>query len=364
MSPRIQILKDFYRGRRVALTGHTGLKGSWLALWLHDMGAEVLGIALPPESELSLFSACHLDRLMASHLVDIRDLPAMQDMLARFKPEVVFHLAAQAIVGLGYEDPRSTFETNVLGTVNVLECVRRLPSVKAVVLASSDKCYRNVEQMWGYREIDPLGGDDPYSASKAAAEMAIHAYDVAYFRQTTPPSTASVASVRAGNVVGGGDWSKFRLVPDCIRSLREGRKIVLRNPTSTRPWQFVLDPLAGYLELARRLATEGHRFAGAWNFGPPVDTATSVAETAKLVIAAWGGGEIELADKPLFAEHRTLQLDCTKARLDIGWRPNLDLPATIEYTTDWYRRQFDGRDGDMLQASREQIAAFEELNQS
>jgi CDP-glucose 4,6-dehydratase len=349
-------LMDFYRGKRVALTGHTGLKGSWLALWLHKMGAQVLGLALPPESELGIFRACHLDRLIDSEMVDIRDFEALHRTLARFEPELVFHLAAQAIVGIGYEDPRSTFETNVLGTVNVLDSVRRLPSVSSGVFVSSDKCYENVEQIWGYREIDRLGGTDPYGASKAAAEVAIHAFDQSFFRT---PSSPWIASVRAGNVLGGGDWSRFRLVPDCIRALREKKTIELRNPRATRPWQFVLEPLLGYLETGLRLATEGEKFAGAWNFGPAIDSTATVERGARQVVSCWGSGEVKIVPNIPFPEHTSLQLDCTKAQLLLGWRPTLDFLRTMELTTSWYRRQFDSGDGDMLKFTVDQIEQFE-----
>jgi len=253
-------LASFYRGRRVLLTGHTGLKGSWLALWLRKLGATVIGVALPPVSPLSIFSAAALgnDDHIQNHFCDVRDLEKLKQIFAEARPEIVFHLAAQAIVGTAYRDPVATFMINVMGTANMLEAMRTQPGVAAAVMITSDKCYENVEQIWGYREHDRLGGADPYSASKAGAEIAISTFTRSYFLE---PGTTNIASARAGNVVGGGDWSEFRLIPDCIRSLRQGAPIVLRNPQSTRPWQFVLEPLAGYLLLGKRLAEEGRRSA-------------------------------------------------------------------------------------------------------
>lgn len=352
-----EALHGFFNGKRTLITGHTGLKGSWLTLWLNRMGAKTLGVALPPESPLSNFSA---NRMEGENSVfqDIRQRSALQQVFDEFKPEVVFHLAAQAIVGIAYEDPVTTIETNVIGTANVLECIRRHKSIVSAVIITSDKCYANVEQIWGYRETDRLGGDDPYSASKACAEIVVTTYLKSYLASEGSPA---IASARAGNVIGGGDWSRFRLVPDCIRSLREGVPIRLRNPGATRPWQFVLDPLSGYLLLAMRLATEGRKLSGAWNFGPPVNNNNTVEKGARELVRCWGGGELQFEPSSLFHENVSLQLDCTKAREYLKWHTVLDFTQTMEFTAAWYKKQHQTQDGAMLDFSYRQIEEFEKL---
>ena len=354
-----EALAAFYRGRRVLVTGHTGFKGAWLAFWLRKMGATVVGVALPPASPLNMFNASHLkvtEGRFRDRFCDVRDLNAIKAVFAEADPEIVFHLAAQAIVGTAYKDPISTFETNVIGTANILECMRTRPGVAAAVMITSDKCYENVEQIWGYREHDLLGGADPYSASKAAAEIAISSYSRSYFAQA---GTTNVASTRAGNVVGGGDWSDFRLVPDCIRSLRSDSPIVLRNPQATRPWQFVLDPLAGYLMLGKRLCEEGKEFQGAWNFGPPVDNTNTVERGARAIVDAWGGGTIEIQPGGQFHESQLLALDCTKARRYLGWRPMFGFAETMRITAQWFKHQHSVADGRMDGFSLEQLDQFE-----
>lgn len=351
-----QALRDFYRNKRVLVTGHTGFKGSWLALWLSRLGAHVSGIALPADSELGSFHANAMAGLMESELLDVRDRERLTSTFARMRPEIVFHLAAQAIVGRSYEDPAATFDTNVVGSVNILECVRSIESVHAAVMITSDKCYENVEQIWGYRESDRLGGDDPYSASKACAEVAIHSYLRSFLARDPAPR---VASARAGNVIGGGDWASFRLIPDCIRSLRKGMTIQIRNPLATRPWQFVLEPLAGYLALGMHLI-RSREFTGAWNFGPAVDAANTVERGTREVIRHWGGGELEVVANT-FHESTALQLDCTKAHHRLGWRTVLDFPETMEWTTAWYKHQHTTGDGSMREFSYAQIERFERL---
>ncbi len=351
-----QSLKEFYRGKRVLVTGHTGLKGSWLALWLARMGAHVYGVALPPPSPLSGYTANGTDRLIDSSLFDVRDRQALLALFERARPEIVFHLAAQAIVGLSYDNPAETFEVNVQGSVNVLDCVRATPGVRVAVMITSDKCYENVEQIWGYRETDRVGGDDPYSASKAATEVAIQAYARSFFKADP---AARIASARAGNVIGGGDWSAFRLIPDCIRALRADESIRIRNPRATRPWQFVLEPLAGYLTLAMRL--HGSRdYCGAWNFGPAVDTANTVERGAREVVREWGRGTLEVVPNTIH-ENTALQLDCTKALHHLHWRTVLDFVDTMKWTTAWYKHQAVSGDGAMHDYSVEQIAQFERL---
>ena len=350
-------LTSFYRGRRVLITGHTGFKGSWLTLWLRKMGAKTVGVALPPVSPLSLFCSAQLAS-PEDRVCDVRDLAALRAIFDETQPEVVFHLAAQAIVGLAYRDPVGTFGTNVMGSAHVLECVRSQPSVAAAVMITSDKCYENVEQIWGYREDDRLGGSDPYSASKAAAEIVIASLTRSFFQEARTPN---VASARAGNVVGGGDWSEFRLIPDCVRSLRAGTPIPLRNPQATRPWQFVLEPLAGYLLLGMRLVEGGKAFQGAWNFGPPGDNTKTVEVGAQAVIDTWGEGSIERlpASAAPFHENQLLQLDSTKARRRLGWHSVLDFAGTMAATTQWYKHQHIGRDPSMRDYSLNQLEAFE-----
>lgn len=351
-------LGTFYKNKRVLVTGHTGFKGSWLMLWLDTMGARTCGVGLAPTSPLSGFTANRLGE-KGTDFTDIRDRSALAAVFGRFKPEIVLHLAAQALVGESYEDPRTTFETNVLGTVNVLECVRSHASVVAAVVVTSDKCYANVEQIWGYREPDQLGGDDPYSASKAATEIATAAYIKSFF---AADGTATVASARAGNVVGGGDWSRWRLVPDCVRSLRDNVPIPIRHPDFTRPWQFVLDSLSGYLILAARLATEGKRFAGAWNFGPLVHDRRTVEATVRALISRWGGPGVEIdISEATFHESRSLLLDSAKAREFLRWQTVVDFDLMMDLTAAWYKQQFECGDGDMRDFSCRQIAQFEQL---
>ena len=351
-----EVLTSFYRGRRVLVTGHTGLKGSWLLLWLRRMGAETTGVALPATSPLSMFSASELAS-SADSFCDVRDISALRRIFQETKPEIVFHLAAQAIVGVGYRDPIATFQTNVLGTANILECVRSQRGVVAGVMVTSDKCYENVEQIRGYREDDRLGGRDPYSASKAAAEIVIGSYNHSYFADAGTPN---IASARAGNVVGGGDWSEFRLIPDCIRSLRSKAPISLRRPDATRPWQFVLEPLAGYLMLAERLAKDGKAFQGAWNFGPRADNTSTVERSARAVVEAWGTGSIEHLPAPPFHESMSLQLDCTKAIRHLHWRSIIGFAETMQLTAEWYKDQATKGDGSMREFSIQQLRNFEQ----
>jgi CDP-glucose 4,6-dehydratase len=349
-------LNAFYRGRRVLVTGHTGFKGAWLTLWLRRMGATVGGVSLPPSAPLGIFNAAELGS-KDDAFIDVRDLPRLEQAFAAFKPDLVFHLAAQAIVGTGYSQPVDTFDVNVMGTVNVLECMRRLGTVAAGVMVTSDKCYENFEQIWGYREHDHLGGADPYSASKGAAEIVVSSYSRSFFGKE---GTAHIASARAGNVVGGGDWSELRLIPDCVRSLRTKAAIELRNPQATRPWQFVLEPLAGYLLLGKRLVEGGKQVQGPWNFGPLVDNTSTVERGARAVIERWGEGDIQLLPTPPFKESMLLQLDSTKARRYLGWRPVLDFASTMQLTTDWYKHQHAIADASMRDYSLRQLGEYEQ----
>ena len=342
-------------GRRVLLTGHTGFKGGWLALWLKRLGADVVGIALPPLPGPSLFEALGVDTLLDSRLGDIGDPASFATALAGFDAELVLHLAAQPIVRRSIADPVETFRTNVLGTAVVLDAARRMPSLRGIVVVTSDKCYDNQEWAWGYRETDPMGGADPYSASKGCTELVAAAYRKTYFAD---PAGPQLATVRAGNVIGGGDWATDRLVPDIVRAGLAGEPVLIRNPGSTRPWQHVLDALAGYLTVAARLL-DGDRVAEAWNFGPDADGVADVREVARTVVEAWGPGHPDFlfGDGSGPREAGALALDSAKARARLGWRPRLDLRGAVGFTVDWYRAWAAGRT-DMLAFSHAQIAAF------
>ncbi len=343
-----------FSGRRVLVTGHTGFKGSWLSIWLLQLGATVKGIALPPRSDEGNFVLARLEDRMDSSIADVREPDAVMAEVSAFAPEVVFHLAAQAIVRDSYDVPVETFDTNVMGSVHVLDALRSVPAARAIVMITSDKCYENVETTRGYREDDRLGGHDPYSASKAAAELAVAAYRRSFFG---PGRGVGVATTRAGNVVGGGDWARDRIVPDAIRALKAGEPIPVRNPGHVRPWQHVLEPLSGYLSLARHLLEGPDAFSEAFNFGPGPAALRPVRELVGAVVQEWGSGRWADASDPA-APHEAglLVLDATKARERLGWRPAYDFPATVAATVDWYRR-YDTED--VYALGCEQIAAYE-----
>lgn len=326
----------FYSGKTVLVTGHTGFKGSWLSRWLTLMGSRVVGLSLEPEQQPNLFELAKLAEGMTSVIGDICDVGTLRRVIEDHRPEIVFHMAAQSLVRRSYREPVLTYETNVMGTVNLLEACRSAPSVRSVVVVTSDKCYENNEWPWGYREIDPLGGADPYSSSKACAEIVTAAYRRSFF---SAQGSAGVASVRAGNVIGGGDWAEDRIVPDIVRGAKLGSEVVIRNPASTRPWQHVLEPLSGYLLVARRLHEQPSNHAEAWNFGPNPDDWLSVGELAKRFVAALGRGRLSLSVPQPGAPHeaRLLALDCSKARTRLGWRPRLDFDSALRLTADWYR---------------------------
>jgi CDP-glucose 4,6-dehydratase len=329
---------DFWRGRRVLLTGHTGFKGAWTALLLHRLGAEICGLALPPDDDRGLFVVAGVANDVAHHLGDINELADVIHLMARFRPEIVLHMAAQSLVRRSYAAPVDTFMTNVMGTVHVLEAARQTDSIRAVVVVTSDKCYENTGLDRGYLEADRLGGADPYSSSKACAELVTASYRRSYFADASAPK---VASVRAGNVIGGGDWSADRLVPDAINAFRGNTALQIRNPNSVRPWQHVLDPVLGYLVLAERLASGSELFAQAWNFGPEPASEVTVGEVVDHLVRRWGptanwrrdGGE-----HPHEAAY--LRLDSSHARSKLGWRPQLSLEQSLDMTVEWYR-QFD-----------------------
>ena len=350
-----------WRGRRVFVTGHTGFKGGWLAHWLAYRGATVRGYALEPSTQPNMFTAAAVGSVVEDVRGDTRDYPSLERALKEFRPEVVFHLAAQPLVRRSYDDPLLTFSTNVMGTVNLLEAVRKTPSVRAVVCITTDKVYRNQEWEWPYRETDALGGFDPYSSSKACAEIAAASYRSSFF----PPERLSehgvaVATVRAGNVIGGGDWSKDRLIPDLIRGFQAGEPILIRRPRATRPWQHVLEPLSGYMLLAERMLEQPERFATAFNFGPADEDAWPVERIANKLVDLWGEGAKWVRDE---AEHvhedHALRLDASRARLELGWRPRLRIESALEWSMHWYRNWKQGED--MQRFTLKQIADYERL---
>ncbi len=344
--------RDFWKGRRVFLTGHTGFKGGWLAAWLHELGSDVVGYGLEPETRPSFFDRCGLAGRIRSIVGDIREGATLRRAITEAKPDVVFHLAAQAIVRRSLHDPLGTISTNVLGTANVLEAVRSVSSVRAVVVVTSDKCYQPIPAPHGFREDDPLGGDDPYSASKACAELLTHAY------RKSCLSGIGVATVRAGNVIGGGDWAEDRIVPDAVRAFGTGEVLRVRNPGAVRPWQHVLDPLSGYLILAERLAGGADRWGGAWNFGPSGDSVT-VAELVNRIALQWGGGRWEAIHDPR-GHHETpnLSLDSGKSVHGLGWRPRLPIDEALRLTVRWYREAL-ARSREMFDYSLSQIRDFQ-----
>ena len=353
---RVSLDPAFWAGKRVLLTGHTGFKGSWLALWLQRLGAEVTGLALAPDTQPNLFTLAVADG-MASQIVDVRDRAAVQACFAASRPEIVLHLAAQALVRPSYADPVGTYATNVMGTVHVLESARTTASVRAIVVVTSDKAYENREWPWAYRETEAMGGYDPYSNSKGCAELVVSAYRRSFFAQ----SGVQVASARAGNVIGGGDWSVDRLIPDIVRAFEHGQSVEIRSPGAVRPWQHVLEPLAGYLTLAERLhGDDGAAFTEAWNFGPTDEDCRSVSHVIDQVTTYWGGdARWHRSETPQPHEANFLKVDSSKARARLGWDRRLRLADALAWTTDWYRAQ--GRGASARDLTLAQIETYEQL---
>lgn len=348
--------ETFWHGKRVFITGHTGFKGSWLSLWLQDMGADVKGFSLAPPTEPSLFSEANIEDGMTSQIGDIRDYPRLLESIVSFKPEVVFHLAAQPLVRLSYRSPLETYSTNVIGTANLLEAVRECGNVRAVVNITSDKCYENREWFWPYRESEPMGGHDPYSSSKGCAELVTAAYRRSYFVD----SGVGLGSARAGNVIGGGDWAEDRLVPDVLRSLAEHRIVKIRNPDAVRPWQHVLEPIAGYLQLANCLWHEPQKFAGGWNFGPREEDARPVRWVVEYLCEVWAENsvwEIDYAGGP--HEARFLMLDTSKAKHELGWKPVWSLEEALTRVVEWQKQWL--HKGNVRQACLKQIRDYSEV---
>jgi CDP-glucose 4,6-dehydratase len=350
---------DFWRGRRVFLTGHTGFKGAWLSIWLHRLGAQLGGYSLPPPTEPSIFQAVGIKDLVKTTYGDVRDAACLGAAMQKAEPEIVFHLAAQSLVRHSYRDPVGTYASNVMGTVHLLEAVRACKSVRAAVIVTSDKCYENREWIWGYREEDALGGYDPYSNSKGCAELITSAYRHSYFNpQQCQERGVALASARAGNVIGGGDWAEDRLVPDFIRAIVAGQPLYVRSPHAIRPWQHVLEPLSGYIALAERLITEGPAVAEGWNFGPNDHDAKPVSWLVEKLVGLWGGDSSWYLDKTINPhEAHYLKLDISKARMRLHWEPRWALAEALGRTVDWYRAHLAGQD--MQKISLDQIEAYE-----
>lgn len=332
-------LVNFFKDRRVLITGHTGFKGVWLSLWLHKLGAHVIGYALKPPTEPNLFEICKLKDKIVSIYGDVRDLESLKEVFEEHRPEIVFHMAAQSLVRYSYREPVETYETNVMGTVNVLEACRKAPSVCAVVNVTSDKCYENSDGVRNFYEDDPMGGYDPYSSSKGCAELVTTAYIKSYFNPDRYAEHGkALASVRAGNVIGGGDWAEDRLIPDCVRAFIKNKPVVIRYPDAVRPWQHVLEPLYGYLLLAQNLYQDGPAFAGGWNFGPNDEDAKPVRWVIEKVTEIWGSNALWMLDKSNHPyESRCLRLDCSKAKARLGWHPQWDLNSALKMTVEWYK---------------------------
>lgn len=338
----IDIFKDFYRGKKVLVTGHTGFKGSWLSIWLHELGANVVGVALEPLSDKDNFVLSDIgSKIMADIRADIRDGQRMKDIFVEFQPEIVFHLAAQPLVRLSYEQPVDTYEVNMMGTIHVMEAIRSTKSVKVGVMITTDKCYENQEQLQGYKETDSFGGYDPYSSSKGACEIAIQSWRRSFFNPEDygKKHTVSLASVRAGNVIGGGDWAKDRIIPDCIRALEEGKVIEIRSPKAVRPWEHVLEPLSGYMLLAQKMWNNPTGYCEGWNFGPEDESVSTVWEVATVLLKNFGFGELKISSNPnVVHEANLLMLDINKAKTRLGWQPRLNMEQCVALVADWYKR--------------------------
>ena len=337
----------FWKGKRVFLTGHTGFKGSWLSLWLQSMGAEVTGFALNPPTNPSLFDVANVGDSMRSVIGDVRDLNLLQKTMQDADPEIVIHMAAQPLVRYSYINPVETYATNVMGSVHLLEAVRHTKSVKALVNVTSDKCYDNKEWVWGYREDEAMGGFDPYSNSKGCAELVTAAYRSSFFNPAEyARHGVAIASARAGNVIGGGDWAGDRLIPDFIRAIVAGETVVIRSPNAIRPWQHVLEPLSGYLVLAEKLYAQGNQFAEAWNFGPSDGDAKSVEWIINELVTNWGNDASFKVDASAANLHEAhlLKLDCSKARMNLGWKPQWDATETIKRICAWHKAHLNRQD--------------------
>ncbi len=347
------MFKNAYQGKTVLLTGHTGFKGGWMALWLKHLGANVIGYSIDAPSEPNLFEKAQIEKEVTHVHGDIRDQDALDQVFAKYQPEIVFHLAAQPLVRLSYDEPDMTFETNVMGSLRVFEAIRKSKSTKVLVNVTSDKCYENREWVWGYRESDAMGGYDPYSASKGCAELLFSSYQRSYFPVAEHGDSHQVAtaSVRAGNVIGGGDWGKDRLIPDCFRALSKDETIVIRSPSAIRPWQHVMEPLSGYLTVGAKLIEDAKKYSGGWNFGPVSGDDWNVEAIVQKICGLWGNGNYHVDGSRQPHEAHWLKLDCSKANIELNWTPKYSVADALDVTTAWYRRYYDG-------ASSEEMCAF------
>ena len=355
-------LKEFYKNKKVFITGHTGFKGTWLSLWLKIMGAEVCGFSLDPPGDINFFELSKMSQDILSLYGDVRDLNALKKAVLDFKPDIIIHMAAQSLVKHSYEDPVKTYSTNIMGTVNLLETVRFEDKIGAVLNVTSDKCYENKEWIWGYRESDPMGGFDPYSSSKACSEIITSAYTCSFFNSDSEArNNTPIASARAGNVIGGGDFAADRLIPDLVRAYLKDEKVHIRNPNAIRPWQHVFDPLAGYLLLVSKLYVNGFEFSGAWNFGPESMDVKNVGYIVDKFTTMCGDNPGWTADDTSFPhEANLLKLDCSKSQGLLGWKARLDIEQALEWTVDWYKI-FKDEPNKLYEFSEKQIKTYERL---
>lgn len=353
------IFNNIYKGKKVLVTGHTGFKGSWLTAWLKKLGAEVIGYSLEAPTQPNLFKLCNMENKINSVIGDVRDSKKVLEIFQKYEPDIVFHLAAQPLVRLSYRDPISTYETNVMGTANVLEAGRLTESVKAIVVITTDKCYENKEWIYGYRETDPMGGYDPYSSSKGCAELITSAYRNSYYKE----KGIALASVRAGNVIGGGDWAEDRLIPDFVRAVSENKAITIRNPLATRPWQHVLEPLSGYLWLGALMLNDKIKYSSGWNFGPKDSDIINVENALNLAINCWGKGSYEIDKTEQPHEANLLKLDISKAVAYLKWRPVYDVNMAVKKTIEWYKTYYEYENTNMYEYTLNQIEAYEKTAQ-
>lgn len=336
----LDVFNNFYKGKKVLVTGHTGFKGSWLSIWLNELGAQVIGFSLDPVTEKDNFCLSNISNKITDIRGNICDANLLKSVFAEYQPEIVFHLAAQPLVRLSYDIPVETYGTNVMGTINVMEAIRATDSVKVGIMITTDKCYENKEQIWGYRENEPMGGYDPYSSSKGAAEIAISSWRRSFFNPSEYAKHGkSIASARAGNVVGGGDWALDRIVPDCIRALEADKNIEIRSPKAIRPWQHVLEPLSGYMLLAQKIWENPTKHCEGWNFGPHSESIADVWKVATKIVNNYGSGQLkDISDPNALHEAKLLMLEISKAKFELGWEPRMDLSQCMELTVDWYKR--------------------------
>jgi CDP-glucose 4,6-dehydratase len=355
----IDIFDNFYRGKRILITGHTGFKGSWLSIWLQRLGAEIIGVGLEPYSCKDNFVLSGIGKMIEADIrADIRDLDRMKQIFAEYQPEIIFHLAAQPLVRLSYDIPVETYQTNVMGTINVMEAIRKTDSVRIAVMITTDKCYDNKEQLTGYKEDDPFGGYDPYSSSKGACEIAIQSWRRSFFNPDDygKKHHVSLASVRAGNVIGGGDWAKDRIIPDCIKALEAGNPIEIRSPQAVRPWEHVLEPLSGYMLLAQRMWEQPTQYCEGWNFGPEQESVSTVWDVATELVKNYGkGGLRDSSNQNAVHEAKLLMLDITKVKTRLGWQPRLNIHQSLSLVADWYKRY---RNENVYRLCLEEIESF------